>query len=101
MPRIDFDSLRRKIKITQVLDLLEMAPRKRRGVQRRGSCPFGCSHSAGVFVAYLDTNRYYCFHCRSSGNAIELWATLHDHTFYEAALDLCRQLAIDVPYLDD
>lgn len=100
MPGIDFNILRQRIAITQVLDLLTAVPRKRRGSQCRGPCPFRCCPSKRAFVAYLDTNRYCCFHCKSSGNAIELWATLHHCTIYEAALDLCHHLQLPIPYIE-
>ncbi len=97
MPGIDFDDLRKRISILDVLALLGTPPVRGAGYRLRGPCPFACGASDRDFAAYLDTNRYQCFSCGRLGNAIELWAAVRHLTFYAAACDLCRRLGIDPP----
>jgi DNA primase len=99
MPGIDFAYVRKRVSILDVLALLEFRPVRCVGYRLRGLCPFACSRSDPDFVAYLDTNRYHCFRCRRSGNAIELWADVRHLTFYEANRDVCRRLGIQPPLI--
>ena len=100
MAGIDFAYVRKHVSILDVLALLEFRPVRCIGDHLRGPCPFACSQSDKNFVAYLNTNRYHCFHCRRWGNAIELWADIRRLTFYKAAQDLCRRLSIQPPLID-
>ena len=101
MPGIDFDVLRNEIRIDQVLDLLEFQPNSRSGDQLRGPCPVHGSSSdrSRSFSVNLTTGRYYCFKCNSKGNQLELWAAVHRISIYQAAVDLCRALGRDVPWI--
>jgi len=100
MPGIDFAYVRKHVSILDVLALLEFRPARCIGYRLRGLCPFACSRSRSDFVAYLDSNRYHCFRCRRSGNAIELWADIRHLNFHKAAEDLCQQLRIQPPLID-
>jgi len=99
MPGIDFDDVRKRVSILDVLALLEFRPVRGAGCCLRGPCPFACGSSPRDFAAYLDTNRYQCFRCRRSGNAIELWAAIRRLTFSAAAEDVCRRLGIEPPLI--
>jgi DNA primase len=99
MPGIDFAYVRKRVSILDVLALLEFRPVRCVGYRLRGPCPFACSRSGPDFVAYLDSNRYHCFRCRRSGNAIELWAAVRRLTLYAAAEDICRRLGIQPPLI--
>ena len=99
MPGIDFDYVRKRVSVLDVLALLKFRPVRSAGYRLRGPCPFACGPSNRDFMAYLDTNRYHCFRCRRSGNAIELWAAHRRLTFYAAACDLCRRLGIEPPLI--
>ena len=48
----------------------------------------------------LGTGRYYCHKCRSRGNQLELWAAANKLSLYEAAVDLCRILGHEVPWIE-
>jgi hypothetical protein len=37
--------------------------------------------------------------CRSQGNHLEFWAAVRQLSIYEAAIDLCRVLGRDVPWI--
>jgi DNA primase len=102
MPGIDFDILRAEVSMEQVLNQLNFDPTSRSGNQWHGPCLVHGSTSSGSrsFSVNLDTGRYFCHKCQSHGNALELWAAVHKLNIYEAALDLCRALGSDVPWIN-
>ena len=100
-PAVDFAALRSVVTIAAVLQLLGLATKRTRGGQHRGPCPLHGS-TAGTsrcFSANLDANRFHCFKCGRSGNALDLWAAATQQTPYDAALDLCHRLTIPLPTL--
>jgi DNA primase len=101
MPGIDFDKLRVEITMEQVLGLIHFEPSSRSGYQWRGPCPVHQSTSAHSrsFSVNLRTGRYYCHKCLSKGNSLELWAAINHLPIYYAAIDLCRVLNHEVPWL--
>jgi DNA primase len=101
MPGVDFHVLRSEISMEQVLNLLSFQPTSRAASQLHGPCPVhrSSSTSSRSFSVNLDTGRYYCHKCHSHGNQLELWAAVHQLPMYEAALDLCRALGRDVPWI--
>jgi DNA primase len=100
MPGIDFARLRAEITMEQVLARLGFEPVACWGDQLRGPCPVHGSSSprSRTFSVNQRSRRYYCHKCRSHGNALELWAAVHDLPIYEAALDLCRALGHPIPW---
>ena len=101
MPGIDYQQLRRKLHMRQVLDLIGFQPTWRRGPQLRGRCPIpGCRSASGrSFSAHLTRQVYHCFACRSGGNALDLWAAVQTLPLHQAALDFCRVTNLDPPWL--
>jgi DNA primase len=101
MPGIDFDKLRAEITMEQVLNLIHFEPSNRSGNQWRGPCPVhqSTSSSSRSLSVNLSTRRYYCHKCHSKGNQIEFWAEITQLPIYEAALDLCRALGREVPWI--
>jgi len=99
--RIDFHLLRSLITIRQVLALVAWEPVGRaRGSQLRGPCPVHRSGDGSrVFSVHLEKNIYRCFKCGSQGNQLDLHVALTRLPLREAALDLCRRLAIEPPTL--
>ena len=102
MPGVDFEIVRGAISMSQVLDQLDFEPTSRLGDQWRGPCPVHGSTSprSRSFSVNMETGRYYCHKCHSRGNQLELWAAANNMTTYEAALDLCRILGKDVPWIE-
>lgn len=102
MSGVDFNVLRREIAMEQVLDQLGFEPTTRSGNQLHGPCPVHGSTSARsrTFSVNLEARRYYCHKCHSRGNQLELWAAAKRLSLYEAALDLCRVLGRDVPWVE-
>ncbi len=101
MPGIDYQQLRRKLYMRQVLDLIGFQVTWRRGPQLRGQCPIpGCRSASGrSFSVQLTRQVYHCFVCRSCGNVLDLWAAVYTLSIHQAALDLCRVTNLDPPWM--
>ena len=101
MPGIDFDRLRAEITMEQVLNLIRFEPTHRRGDQWYGSCPLhdSTSRRPRFFSANVAIGRYYCHQCHSQGNQLELWAAFTKMSLYQAAINLCRVLGREVPWI--
>jgi DNA primase len=101
MPGVDFHVLRTEITMEEVLRQLRFQPTSRSGDQLHGPCPVHGSTFPGsrTFSVNLANGRYYCHKCHSHGNQLELWAAVHKLSLYAAAVDLCRVLARQVPWV--
>jgi DNA primase len=101
MPGIDFDRLRTEITMERVLNLINFEPSSCSGDQWHGPCPVHHSTSprSRTLSVNLSTRRYYCHKCRSSGNQVELWAAVKHLPIYDAAIDLCRALGHEIPWI--
>jgi DNA primase len=101
MPGVDFNAFRNEISMEDVLRQLRFQPTGRSGNQLHGPCPVHGSTSPGsrTFSVNLAKGRYDCHKCHSRGNPLELWAAVHKLSLYAAAVDLCRALAREVPWV--
>jgi DNA primase len=101
MPGVDFNALRTEITMEDVLSQLGFQPTSRSADQLHGPCPVHGSTSPGsrTFSVNLTNGRYYCHKCHSRGNHLELWAAVQKLPLYDAALDLCRTLNREVPWI--
>jgi DNA primase len=102
VPGVDFDRVRTEITMEQVLSLLGFRPSTRSGVQWYGSCPLhesGPGRRRHLFSVNLAIGRYSCHRCGSRGNQLELWAAAARLPLHRAAVDLCRRLGHDVPWI--
>lgn len=102
MPGVDFDVLRQRISIADVVQLLKFQASGRRGDQLRGPCPVHGSSSAQSrsFSVNVGLGRYHCFRCGSRGNALELWSAARGISIYAAAIELCQSFGLEVPWVD-
>ena len=102
MPSIDFFRLRSQVSIAQVLALIDYAPTRQRGRQWRGPCPIHGSHSpkSRSFSINTERNIFRCFKCGAQGNQLDLWMAITDLPLYEATVDLCEKLSLDIPRQD-
>jgi DNA primase len=102
LPGVDFQAVRAKVSISDVLGLVGFTPCQTRGDQLRGPCPIHGSTSPGsrIFSVHLARNAFRCFKCGSSGNQLDLWAAVRKTTLHAATIDLCRRLQIDIPWID-
>ena len=100
-PAINFAVLRTVITMSAVLQLLGFRSRSCHGAQQRGPCPLhgSTSGTSRCFSVNLEQHTFHCFKCGRSGNALDLWAHATGQTAYDAALDLCQRLHLQVPEL--
>jgi DNA primase len=101
MPGVDFELLRERISMADVLRLLDFQPCNRRGDQLRGPCPVHGSSSprSRSFSANVRLGRYHCFRCGSAGNALELWSAVRGISVWASAIELCESLGVEVPWI--
>ena len=101
MPGIDYAALRRRVRLGQVLELLGFVPTNQARNQVRGPCPVHGSHTptSRSFAAHLERHCWHCFGCGAHGNALDLWTAATKLPLYEAAVDLCHRLNLDIPWL--
>jgi DNA primase len=101
VPGVDFDRVRAAITMEQVLNLLGFQPSNGSGVQWYGRCPLHEPRSRRdrSFSVNLALGRYYCHRCHNHGNQLELWAAATRLPLHQAAVDLCRRLGRDVPWI--
>jgi DNA primase len=101
MAGIDFSALRNTITMEEVLGKIGFEPVRRAGDQLHGPCLVHGSSSpqSTTFSVNLRMGRYYCHKCQSQGNQLELWAAVRKLAIYDAAVDLCRVLGCDVPWI--
>ena len=101
MPGVDFDRLRHEVTMEQVLGLVGFEPTSQRGIQWYGSCPLhDCtSRRRRSFSVNVAMRVYYCHECQSKGHQIQLWAAFTNTPLYPAAIDLCRSLGREVPWI--
>lgn len=85
---INFNKLRRKVRIDRVCQLLGIEL-KRNGNTMRGSCPICHNGSNRCFTITLDKGLWYCFGgCRHGGDSIQLYAEAKKVSTYQAACEL-------------
>ena len=101
MAGIDYVALRRRLPLSQVLQLLGFVPSGRWNAEVRGPCPVHGSRTprSRSFAANLERHCWQCFRCGAGGNALDLWVAVTKLPLYEAALGLCRRLHLPVPWL--
>ncbi len=101
MPGVDFDRLRTEITMEEVLQLLRFEPSRRSGDQWYGSCPLhdSTSRRRRAFSVNVATGRYYCHQCHSKGHQLQLWAAATKMSLHPAAIDLCRMLGREIPWI--
>lgn len=96
---LDFAHLKRQLPMARVLDHLGLAARlKGPGARRRCACPIHRGDGRGrTFSVNLESNVYQCFdaRCRSQGDVIDLWASLHQRDVRAAALDLVQVFGLE------
>ena len=101
VPGVDFDRLRAEIAMEEVLQLLGFEPSHRSGNQWYGCCPLheSTSRRPRAFSVNVAIGRYYCHACGSRGHQLQLWAAATKMSLYPAAIDLCRVLGREVPWI--
>jgi DNA primase len=101
MPGVCFRQVRARVSLRDVLELLGWQPRTRRGDQLRGPCPLhgSTAPTSRGFAVHLGKGVFHCFRCGAGGNALDLYAAATRQPLHPAAVELCRRLGHDVPWL--
>jgi DNA primase len=101
MPGIDYREARQRVRLSEVLELLDFAATERSVGQVRGPCPVHRSRTPGSrsFAAHLGKGVWKCFGCGSGGNVLDLWAAVTGQPLHAAVIDLYGRLGREVPWL--
>ena len=102
MPGVNYPRVCELAPMTKVLDWIGFEPRGTRGDQLHGPCPVHGSRSprSRVFSVEAASGVCFCRKCGFTGNQIQLWERLTGLSRYRAAIDLCRQAGVDVPWIE-
>jgi hypothetical protein len=103
--KIDYRELKKRIRLSQLLDHIGWKNTEGRGDQLRGPCPLpSCSSSTSTshagssgkhreFSVNNASNVYRCFRCSAAGNALDFWKTYRNTTLQAAAIELQQFLS--------
>lgn len=102
MPGIHFARVRAMIPLADVLNLIGFVPSETTRHQVRGPCPVhrAMSATSRSFSANLKMHAYRCFKCGSSGNQLDLYASVTGLSLFNAAIALCEQLHREIPWTE-
>ena len=102
MPGVDYSAVEALVPMARVLELVGFTGQGATGDQCRGPCPVHGSRSphSRSFSVNVVRGVCQCFKCGFAGNQIQLWAAVKKMTVYEAAIDLCRQAGVEVPWIE-
>lgn len=101
MLAIDFLDLKRQVPLLRVLCLLRYKGLRGEGARRYGPCPFGCNTHIRCCSFDLDDGLFYCHGCKIGGSQLDLFAVAEGLPLFQAALRLCKEAGIAVPFADD
>jgi DNA primase len=101
MPGIRFAEVRARVTMAEVLGLIGFVPCETSGDQVRGPCPVhrSATPAGRSFSANLRLHIYRCFKYGSSGNHLDLFASVTGLSLFEAAVALCERLHREVPWV--
>ena len=94
---IDFQELKARVTIQQVLDMLGVKNLKPHGETLRGHCPCCKEGNDRVFVVTPAKNIYYCFAEKKGGDIIELSSRFWRVTQREAAGRIAKHFGAPEP----
>lgn len=84
--KMDFDEIKKRLSIEEVLNYYGICNLKRIGNSLHGSCPIHQGDNPRAFNVSLDKNLWNCFtHC-SGGSVIDLIMKIENVSLYEAIL---------------
>jgi DNA primase len=100
MPYIDYGWLRLAVPIGNVLCRMGWRRRTQKNHEARGPCPFHnlIGDKSRSFAVDLAADKWYCHRCKIGGDVIDLYATWKGLGAYEAALALCEEFHLKIPY---
>ena len=99
--KIDYGKLKRRIRLSEVLESLGWTSTEGRGEQLRGPCPLpACSSSVGSgsksskrsFSVHTGKNVYRCFRCGSAGTVLDFWQAFGGKSLRDSAIEMAEKL---------
>jgi DNA primase len=101
MPGVRFADVRARATMAEVLGLVGFVPSETAGDQVRGPCPVHRSDTPSdrSFSANMRLHIYRCFKCGSSGNHLDLYASVTGLSLFDAAVELCERLQREIPWV--
>lgn len=101
MRGVNYTQVREQVDVARVLRLVGFQVHWRKGEQMRGPCPLhgSTSKGPGTFSVNLARGVWRCFKCQRGGNVLDLWVAHTGQPIYQATIDLCEKLGIDVPWV--
>ncbi len=99
MPGLDFDTIKREIPLSEVLDMLGWRPVWQRLPQQRGACLLHTSDRPRSRSFAVNGEGWYCHKCKKGGDVITLWMLLNGLEAAPAAISLCKALSRPIYYL--
>lgn len=102
MPGVDFKAVCQRVPMAKVLELVGFQASGVRGNQLHGPCPVHRSRStrSRTFSVNTDLGLCCCHKCGFAGNQIHLWGRLKNIRKHPAAIDLCREAGVEVPWIE-
>lgn len=99
MAKISYAEVKQQVSMGRVLDLIGYVPLFTRGPNLRGPCPFRCCQKNRIAAFHLHDGWWRCFKCQRHGNQLDLYREVRGLSLYPAAVELCKRVGIEVPYL--
>jgi DNA primase len=99
MRPVDFTKVKELVSIKQVCDLLGWRAVCKEPSAQRGPCPVHRSTDPESRSFAVNSEGWFCHSCKRGGDQIRLYAEVHRLPVLEAAIELCKAFAVDVPYL--
>lgn len=101
MPGVHYKAVQSRVSMARVLELVGFVAEGVTGDQLRGPCPVHRSQSprSRSFSVHLARDVCRCFKCGFAGNQIQLWGAMNKMSVYEAAVDLCQEAGVEVPWV--
>lgn len=97
MPYIDFEELKHRVSVEDVMRLIGWKPSYRDRGGYRGPCPIHKSRSPTSKSFSVSQDGFQCFTCKAKGDLIRLYATVIGVREYPAALQLAAILGVELP----
>ena len=90
------DKIIKKAELVKIIDVLRYYNIIYDSYSKKIKCPFpfhknGAENTPSL-VIYVETNSFYCWGCKSSGNVISLVSKIEDISKYDAANKICKTI---------
>jgi hypothetical protein len=96
---VSFERVKKLVSYRAVFELLGWRPRHHEGKWFRGACPLRSHLSKHDREFNVCSEGWHCFVCREGGDQVKLWSIVTGLDALDAAVDLCKRLGIDPPFL--